>query len=392
MQGGSLKQSHVVVVGAGVMGLWSALRLRETGHEVTLVDAWGAGNPRATSGDENRVIRCGYGGSRLYAGWSRASLETWAARQREWGVTLLHRCGVLWMVAGGDPYEAYAGRCLQDLRELRVNHEQLDSKSFARRYPQISPRGIRWAVLEPESGAVLARRACLALAEAFLRAGGRFRLGCVLSPRAADAGRRSLRHVRLSSAELLSADQFLFACGPWLPGLFPGLLKKRIKVSRKEVFYFGPPAGDDRFSAPRLPVWMELGTSCYGLPSLQARGFKVHPDLAGSRVDPTRMDRRPSSKLLMTARRCLKRRFPDLAGAPLVEARVCQYEATRDDHMILDRHPEMTNVWIAGGGSGHCFKHGPVIGELAAEAIASGRLDSVPSELRLAHTPRGRNF
>ena len=371
------------------MGLWSALRLRETGEDVVLVDAWEPGHARATSGDETRVTRCGYGGSRLYAGWARRAQEIWSRSEKQWGVRLFHRCGVLWMVAGDEPY---AERCAEDLMTLGIPHERLDRAAFIRRYPQIRPQGIRWALLELEAGALSARRACLALSAAFQTAGGRLLMTRVEAVGPRSGRSRRLREVRCSSDETLRADQFLFACGPWLPGLFPELLGHRIRVTHKEVFYFGTPPGDERFLGRSLPVWMELGEKCFGIPSLEGKGFKLHPDLDGRRVDPTRFERRTSPRFLAMARACLRRRFPDLAKAPVVETRVCQYEATRDDHMIFDRHPDLENVWIVGGGSGHCFKHGPIIGEMVANVLAEGQPRQIPDPLRLSHVPAGRNF
>jgi glycine/D-amino acid oxidase-like deaminating enzyme len=58
-----------------------------------------------------------------------------------------------------------------------------------------------------------------------------------------------------------------------------------------------------------------------------------------------------------------------MKNAPLIETRVCQYEQTPDSHFIVDRHPQMNNLWLLGGGSGHGFKHGPALGEMMAELI-----------------------
>lgn len=288
--------------------------------------------------------------------------------------------------------EAYARACRDDLDALKVPYERMDRRAFAAKYPQIRPAGIRWCLLEPESGALLARRACHALFAAFQRAGGRFQMAQALAPGTAARGAGPIREIRVAGGGTIRGGDFLFAAGPWLPGLFPALLGRRIRVTHKEVYYFGTPPGDDRFNASRLPIWMELGTSCYGLPSLEGKGFKMHPDLQGHTVDPTSFERRTSPRFLKMARECLKRRFPALTKAPVIETRVCQYESTRDDHMIFDRHPTVPNLWMAGGGSGHCFKHGPVIGEMIASALDKGDTTGVPDALKLSHRPRGRNF
>src|SRR6266851_9246017 len=67
----------ITIVGAGCFGTWTAYRLARTGHAVTLVDAYGAGNSRASSGGETRVIRMGYGAQEIYTRWSWRSLELW---------------------------------------------------------------------------------------------------------------------------------------------------------------------------------------------------------------------------------------------------------------------------------------------------------------------------
>ncbi|MGH9869156.1 MAG: NAD(P)/FAD-dependent oxidoreductase [Candidatus Polarisedimenticolia bacterium] len=393
---------RVIVVGAGIMGLWSALRLRLEGHDVVVVDAWGAGHSRGTSGDESRVIRAGYGGARLYVRWAERSLKLWSA----WGESRRHhhrrpmliRCGVLWMV-GRDPSSArYADRVVEDLEAIAFPHVRMEADAMTRAWPQMRLSGIQWGVLEPVSGALLAREACLELLSDLQERGGVFRQARVRVDRTLDASvRRSgrggrLGGVTLDTGERLESDVTLFACGPWLASMFPRLVGSRLRVTRKEVFYFGTPIGDDRFDAARLPVWMELGTDCYGLPAMNGKGFKLHPDLPGRRVDPTTMDRRTSPACLRMARAALRRRFPDLRDAPVVETRVCQYESTADDHMFFDRHPRLADVWIVGGGSGHCFKHGPVIGEMVAEAIHRDTPEAIPPELRWSHTASGRNF
>ena len=80
-----------------------------------------------------------------------------------------------------------------------------------------------------------------------------------------------------------------------------------------------------------------------------------------------------SPETLQDIREYIAFRFPALRDAPLLETRVCQYEQTPDSNFILDRHPANENVWIAGGGSGHGFKHGPAVGERMAELILKDR-------------------
>ena len=350
----------VVVVGAGAFGGWTALMLRRRGARVTLVDAWGPGNSRASSGGETRVIRGVYGGDRIYTAMARRSFELWHENETRWKKTLYTRTGALWMVADAGEFVRTS---LPFLKEFAFPYEELTPAEAGKRYPQIAFDGIRWALLEKEAGFLLARRSCADVVDGLVAEGGEYRQGQA-SPGEIASGR--LAGVALSDGTRLTADAYVFACGPWLPKIFPALLGARIAPTRQEVFFFGTPAGDPRFSEGQMPVWVETPRFFYGIPGNERRGFKIADDARGPAFDPTTGDRTVSAEGLKSAREYVARRFPALASAPLVESRVCQYENSTDHHFIVDRHPEAANVWILGGGSGHGFKHGPAVGELAA--------------------------
>ncbi|HEY4229012.1 MAG TPA: FAD-dependent oxidoreductase [Thermoanaerobaculia bacterium] len=359
--------ASVVVVGAGAFGGWTALMLRRRGARVTLVDAWGPGNSRASSGGETRVIRGVYGGDRIYTAMARRSFELWHENETRWKKTLYTRTGALWMVADAGEFVRTA---LPFLKEFAFPYEELTPAEAGKRYPQISFDGIRWALLEKEAGFLFARRSCADVVDGFVAEGGEYRQG-LAAPGEIAGGR--LSGVALSDGTRLTADAYVFACGPWLPGVFPALLGKRIEPTRQEVFFFGTPAGDLRFSEAQMPVWVETPRFFYGIPGNERRGFKIADDSRGPAFDPTSGDRTASAEGLKSAREYVARRFPALASAPLVESRVCQYENSTDHHFIVDRHPEAANVWILGGGSGHGFKHGPAVGELAAGNVLGER-------------------
>jgi glycine/D-amino acid oxidase-like deaminating enzyme len=180
--------------------------------------------------------------------------------------------------------------------------------------------------------------------------------------------------VQLDDGTRLEADAFVFACGPWLGRLFPGVIGQRVLPTRQEVFYFGPPPGSRRYEPGSLPVWIDFGERIfYGIPDVHGRGFKIADDSRGETFDPTAGDRTPSADGIARARRLLAERFPELAQAPLVGAEVCQYENSPDGHLIIDRHPEAKNVWLVGGGSGHGFKLSPSVGEMVADGILAGK-------------------
>jgi glycine/D-amino acid oxidase-like deaminating enzyme len=369
MKGGlpMTKQPHVVVVGAGAFGGWTALWLRRGGARVTLLDAWGPGNSRASSGGETRVIRATYGPRAVYTRMAARALALWKEHAQRWRRRLYHPIGVLWLVESDDQYEKAA---LPLLAESGVAFEELSGAETARRYPQINCERVRWAIFEREGGYLTARAACAAVLEAVVAEGGQYRQ---LAAQPGGIARGELAGLTLSDGTPLVADAYVFACGPWLGKLFPDVIGERVRSTRQEVYFFGTPAGDRRFTEEALPVWADHGARfMYGIPGNEWRGFKVADDTRGPVFDPSAGERIPTPAGLAAARDYLAFRFPELKAAPLIEARVCQYENTPDEHFIVDRHPAAANAWLVGGGSGHGFKHGPALGELVARLVLDG--------------------
>jgi sarcosine oxidase len=359
------KKIHVGVIGAGAFGGWTALYLLRRGARVTLLDAWGPGNSRSSSGGESRIIRGTYGANQPYTKMSVRALQLWKEHEERWRIRLLHRIGVLWMAATEE--DAFERSSLASLREAGVSYKELSVPEMSKRWPQIHFEGVRWGIYEPKGGFLRARLACQKVAEGFVAEGGEFRETAVLPTGLEDSCQDGLR---LSDGSKLVADKYVFACGPWLGTLFPQTIGTLIRATRQEIFFFGPPAGEERFSARNLPVWADHRERfVYGMPASDGRGFKVADDTRGPEFDPTSGDRNVSAEGLKVAREYLGFRFPGMKDAPLIEARVCQYENTPDEHFIIDRHPESENVWILGGGSGHGFKHGPALGEMMAGLV-----------------------
>jgi glycine/D-amino acid oxidase-like deaminating enzyme len=373
---GSASAPRIVVVGAGAFGGWTALHLLRLGAQVELLDAWGPGNVRSSSGGETRVIRAIYGPDRIYVELVKRAFELWETLETPPGEPIYVETGALWMHRGDDAYVRSSLSILEDLG-FPVENVALDDAS--RRYPQIDFSGIRSVWLERRAGALSARRACGVVRDAFTRAGGRYRAAAA-EPGPMANGRMS--SLSLGDGSRIEADFFVFACGPWLGRLFPEVIGEGVRPTRQEVFYFGTPRGSQRYLPGHLPIWIDFGERIfYGVPDVHGAGLKIADDTRGEPFDPTTGNRLASPESLERARHLLAERFPELAGAPLLGSEVCQYENSPDGHLILDRHPEATNVWLLGGGSGHGFKLSPAVGELAAQVILSGR--EVPSLFRL---------
>jgi glycine/D-amino acid oxidase-like deaminating enzyme len=350
-----LRSYDCAVLGAGVFGAWIAYRLRLSGRTVALVDPYGPANSRASSGGESRIIRSSYGADEIYSRWAWRSLASWKQLFDEVGQPhLFQPTGVLWTAPEAEPRVA---ENRQALARCGVPFEFLSHAEVGARWPQFHFNEAVAGIFEPQSGILLARRAVQAVVGEAIRRGVEWH----------------------STADEVRADRTIYACGPWLPKIFPDLLRDRIRPTRQDVFFFSPAAGDRRFAAPSMPAWLHYGDPRvgYALPNIESRGFKLAFDRHGPEIDPDSMDRIVSPDAVTEARAFLGERFPALRDAPVVETRVCQYENTSNGDFLLDRHPERENVWIAGGGSGHGFKHGPAVGEYM-EQLLSGTAEGEP--------------
>ena len=357
----------VVIAGAGVFGAWTAWELQRRGDSVLLVDGAGPANARASSGGESRLTRTIYGADAVYTRMAYESLDAWQWLSGRTGLPVLHAAGVLMFF---HRMEAYAAASIEVHRSLGLPLEELDRAELARRYPQVAWNGIEFALLERAFGVLMARRAVQCLVAEFVAAGGEYRPEEVAPP----VGEGVLSELRTTTGTALPGRSFVFACGAWMPKLFPDLLGRRIFPTRQEVFFLATPRGDERFLPQHLPGWVDFDAAdmYYGCADLESRGFKVGNDRHGPPFDPEVGDRRATAAGLRDIRSYVARRFPALADQPLVETRVCQYENSSNGDFLIDRHPGFENVVLLGGGSGHGFKHGPAVGRYAADLVSGG--------------------
>lgn len=354
-----------IIVGAGVFGAWTAWHLAQAGQSVALIDAWGPGNARSSSGGESRVIRTAYGPDAIYSRMAQDSLAQWRALSSRQSQPVFHPTGVLWLSSNRDNY---IDTSIKTLKQLGIRHEVLNEQALTTRYPQIDMQDLKIGFLENDAGALLARRGVQAVVAEAVTAGCKL----IIDKAEAPLQNGDSVMVRLAGGRTLTAANAVYACGPWLPKVFPEVIGPRIRPTRQIVLFFGTPAGDSRFASPQLPVWADFnsGDIFYGIPDLESRGFKIAHDVHGPEFDPdTRQPHGFHHETEQNARTYLKKRFPDLAAAPLLGVRVCQYENSSNGDYLLDRHPALKGVWLVGGGSGHGYKNGPAVGAQVAAGV-----------------------
>jgi glycine/D-amino acid oxidase-like deaminating enzyme len=366
----SVQAPDVVVVGAGNFGTWTALHLRRMGARVTLIDQYGPGNSRSSSGGETRGVRTSYGDvphGLQWGRWAARAIERWKAwdeeHSREAQRPLFYTTGDLIMRAEMEPF----------LEETMANwdamghpYEVLAPEDIRYRWPVIGTPDVAVALYEPAAGVVRARRAIESVARVFQLEGGEIRTGRVRIGHVTD---RTIGDVELEGGERLSAGAFVFALGPWFPKFFPQLMGKRLSMrTLGHVYYFSTPPGDESFRYPNLPSYNVPGVTGWPALSRDSRGFRIR---TGSHTgeDPDTSIRLIDPEHHAQPREVLAKYFPALAERPINETRACHYTGTVSGNFIIDLHPDFENGWLGGGGSAESFKQGPVLGEYIAGRV-----------------------
>jgi sarcosine oxidase len=337
--------SSATVVGAGVFGASTARELAMRGWDVTLVEQYSPGTVRSGSGGDTRLSRAAHGRVDWYTHLSRRARTLWLELQEETGTRIWEPVGVAWFARRHDGFEADSRAALD---RLGVPNEWLTPDAARDLYPSLATDDLHAVLYEPEAGVLYARVATQLLVEDGRRRGVRLQDG------------------KVAPGDDPRSDVVVWACGAWLPQLFPGEVE--LRISRRDVFFFGADA-----AWRGTPGFCEYDAPFYGHGEIGGLGAKIAPDGVGEEIDPDAIDRLPSHELEQVARAYAARRFPALADAPIVGSRVCQYELTSDTHFVFAQHPGRSSWWLLGGGSGHGFKHGPALAEYVADCVEGKR-------------------
>ncbi|MEP7001693.1 MAG: FAD-binding oxidoreductase [bacterium] len=400
---------EIVVVGAGVWGSFTALNLQKMGAKVTLVDAYGPGNSRSTSGDETRGVRSSYGDKtgalgELWMLWAREAIKRWIAFDDEWGreyrLNLFHTTGDLIMRTEWDNFQL---RTKVWWDKNKIPYQVLNPDDVRKAFPVISMDDITAVLYEPDAGVVRARRATQMAAAVFEKLGGKIVIGRATPSKVANG---KLEEISLDTGHVLRADRFVFAVGPWLGKTFPELLGKKARAPMGYVVYFATPVNDQRFTFPNIPSYNFPGVTGWAALPVDNRGFRVRgseraptpapaagaaaaapaganaagqrpaqPETPPQQLDPDTSDRWADAARIEGSRRFVAHRFPLLKDAPVAQTHACHYEATSSGNFIIDQHPQMSNAWIVAGGNAEGFKFSPVVGEYAAQRVMGNEGD-----------------
>ena len=351
-------------MGAGLIGSATARALAARGVPVLLFEQFGLGHDRGSSHGATRIFRYSYPDP-CYVEMAARAGEAWAALAADAGEELLVRTGGLDAGAG-------AGDCAAALAACGVEHAWLTDAQVRDRFPGIGARPGERMLFQPDSGVSLAGRTVAALQRLARRDGAAIRAGTPVL--GIEAGRDQV--VLRTAAGEVTARAAVITAGPWAQGVLAGALPQipRLTPTVQQVRYFAP--RDPAAPWPTLIEWPLTGLSWYAVPAAGgAPGVKVAAHIRGPAVDPADGPFTVDPALEGEAAGYVRDRLPGLDPAGL-GAETCLYTMTADEHFVLDREGP---VVVGGGGSGHAFKFGPLLGEMLAD-LALGEPTRIPRD------------
>lgn len=360
----------IAIIGAGIMGAAAACEMARDGARVALIDQSRLPNPRGASVDHSKVFRFAYPDP-LYARLAADALKLWREAERETETELMTRTGLLLIGSRRSQSDSEdALGCYNALRSVDLEAEMLTGDEAARLFPQFNADAIAYGVLDP-SGAILhAERAVSAFIDLARRRG----VSVIENRRVAAINNRDgVTALATEPGGVIECHRAMVASGPWTRRLLPEV-NNLLATTRQEVFYFEPEGKENApgFGIGDFPIFFATDAGFYGFPIHHAGAMKIANHEKGDPVDPDRVDESVSPEAINECRAFFAEFIPALADARLKESRVCIYNNTPDDDFIIDWHPELENILIVTGFSGHGFKFGPLIGRIAAELLLSG--------------------
>lgn len=357
--------TKVAVVGLGAMGSAALWRLAERGASVIGFEQYFAGHSLGSSHGESRIIRQAYFEDPAYVPLVLESYGLWHDLEQRSGRRLLIQTGGL--MVGGSQSEVVSG-ALRSAVMHGLRHTVLERADLRRRFPQFSVPDDAVGVHEPDAGALLPELCVQTQIDAARTAGAEVRLGTrVLQVEQVAEGVR----VVTGDGDVV-VDRAVIAGGAWNEELITGL-DLPLAVERQVVAWFRP--GDVRPFAPGVfPVFLleiPSGQQYYGFPSLDGGTVKVARHHGGDVSHAHTIDRTVHDEDLAIIRSLAHEAFPGLGG-DIVNASVCMYTNTPDEHFAIGVHPGMERIVVLAGFSGHGFKFSPAVGDVAADLVLDG--------------------
>jgi len=350
-----------IVVGLGAMGSATLYHLARRGARVLGVEQFPLLHNRGSSHGRSRVFRTTYVDP-LYVDLSIEALHLWRSLEKQSGRALLHLTGLLAFASRSN--ERFAAQ-LSTLQKMNLPHRVMGGHEATRMFNTFAFGAETVAFFAERNGVLLADQALRSMHDLARHHGAVVRHGTVV--RGIEPMDGSVRV--MVSDDSVTAGRVVVTAGPWLKSMCSDVSLPLI-VSREQKVYFAVDQ-PKHYQFDRMPVFVEYDTATYGVPMHSSAGIKVAADHTGAAVEPKCVNRTVEPEYIDRLTTWVRRWMPN-ASPRLTEAAVCLYPNTPDLDFILDRHPQLRNVVIAGGFSGHGFKFSILIGDILADLAMEG--------------------
>ena len=355
----------VIIVGAGINGVTSAIEFKKRGHKVVLIEPGPLPHPLAASTDISKAVRAAYGPDEDYTALAERCIELWRKWNADFGIELYHETGVLFvcqnpMQPGDFEYES-----CRVFEKRGHRFERFDSFTFHQRFPAFAADRFQDGFFDPDAGYVESGRVVATLLEYARSRGIELRQGKFT---ALHEGDNRVEGVVLEDRHRISGDAVVVAAGAWTPDRLP-FTQTFLRSTAHPVFHLRPKQ-PNFFLPERFPFFgADISrTGYYGFP-LNQGVVKIANHGPGREMSPDSPERVVTRKDEIDLRKFLRSTIPTLVDAPIVYTRVCMYCDTNDGDFWIAPDPERSNLVIATGDCGHGFKFAPVLGELIADAL-----------------------
>ena len=366
---------RVGIIGAGSAGAMAAWRCARAGHEVLLFEQFALDHDWGSSFGDSRIVRRVYPDP-FYTALMGRAYELWDELQTDVPKEeLFIRAGGVFAGPSDHPEILAAGEALS---ASGVAYSLLTPEACAEQFPAFRLQPGETALYEPSMGYARASNAVrVAVRLARQNGAALMEQRQVISLQAPKKGTGVRAKLRDGSMEFL--DRAIIAAGPWSASLLAPLgVQIPLTITRQAYIHLAIPDGSLDFEPGRFPVWIDAETYLYGFPCLgNTPGIKIASHRHGDVIDPRSADRTVREGDIAPLTRYASSRIPSV-GSEVVYRKICLYSNTPDEDFVIDAVPALPDALILSACSGHGFKFGPLLGQIAAEFVASGR---VPPEL-----------
>jgi sarcosine oxidase len=360
-----MREFDAIVVGVGGMGSATVYHLARRGQRILGLEQFDIPHDFGSSHGVTRIIRMAYPEGTGYVPLLRRAYELWRDLETNAGERLLFVTGC---VDAGTPDSATVRGSLETCRQFGLEHEALDAGALHEKFPGYRlPDGMD-AVLQPDGGFLLPERCVVSYAKAAQVLGAEIHTRERVTGWDAVAGGVEVR----TQHETYRARKLVITAGPWASRLCP--LLRDLAVPERQVVLWAQPLRPELFKLGAFPVFnLEAPEGrFYGCPAYGVPGFKIGKyHHRREIVDPAGVDREIHPDDEAVLREGIRRYFPDADG-PALAMKTCMFTNSPDEHFILDAHPEVENVYLAAGFSGHGFKFASVVGEIMTDLALDG--------------------